>query len=124
MWRRTNRPVLARLSLRLGLVRLLCSAGAAPTLLEAARQAAVPPLDVSSSKGQSGVIGVVGGSAEYTGAPFYAAMSSLRTGADLSFVICSPAAAVPIKSYSPELMVAPLLSSTADIGMVPEGGQQ
>eukprot|EP00568_Trieres_chinensis_P014737 CAMPEP_0183323930 /NCGR_PEP_ID=MMETSP0160_2-20130417/75676_1 /TAXON_ID=2839 ORGANISM="Odontella Sinensis, Strain Grunow 1884" /NCGR_SAMPLE_ID=MMETSP0160_2 /ASSEMBLY_ACC=CAM_ASM_000250 /LENGTH=354 /DNA_ID=CAMNT_0025491387 /DNA_START=385 /DNA_END=1449 /DNA_ORIENTATION=+ len=60
----------------------------------------------SSHKGSSGRIGVLGGSARYTGAPYYAAMASLKVGADLAFVFCAEEAAVPIKCYSPELMVA------------------
>jgi hydroxyethylthiazole kinase-like uncharacterized protein yjeF len=40
------------------------------------------------------------------GAPYYAAHASLRFGGDLSFVFCAAEALVPIKSYSPELMVA------------------
>ena len=51
-------------------------------------------------------MGVLGGSARYTGAPYYAAMAALRTGADLAFVFCAEEASIPIKSYSPELMVA------------------
>jgi len=51
----------------------------------------------------------VGGCKEYTGAPYYAAMSSLKAGADLSHVYCMEAAASVIKSYSPELIVHPVL---------------
>ncbi|PPQ98934.1 hypothetical protein CVT24_003561 [Panaeolus cyanescens] len=69
----------------------------------------IPPLDGSLHKGQSGRVGVLGGASEYSGAPFFAAMSALRLGADLSHVICSPVAAGPIKSYSPDLIVHPLL---------------
>ena len=65
----------------------------------------VPPLVPTSYKGQAGKVGVVGGCFEYTGAPFYAALSALKLGADLSHVFCDEAAAVPIKSYSPELIV-------------------
>lgn len=36
-------------------------------------------------------------------------MSSMRTGADLAHVICSPTAAGAIKSYSPDLIVHPIL---------------
>lgn len=46
---------------------------------------------------------------DYTGAPFFAAISALRLGADLSHVICSPTAAQAIKSYSPDLIVHPIL---------------
>ena len=66
----------------------------------------VPTLSSSCHKGSSGRVGVLGGSARYTGAPYYAAMAALRTGADLAFVFCAEEAAVPIKCYSPELMVA------------------
>lgn len=67
----------------------------------------VPPLDASSHKGTMGRIGVIGGSKDYCGAPYYAAVSALKFGADLSWVYCSQEAAIPIKSYSPELMVTP-----------------
>ena len=75
------------------------------------RQYVVPPLSFSSHKGQSGKIGVIGGSVEYTGAPFYAAFSALKAGADLAFVYCTLEAAGPIKSYSPELIVYPILAT-------------
>jgi ATP-dependent NAD(P)H-hydrate dehydratase len=60
-------------------------------------------------KGAHGKVAIVGGSLEYTGAPFYAAVSSLKVGADLAWVLCAAQAAVPIKSYSPELIVLPIL---------------
>ena len=66
---------------------------------------AIPPLLNIAHKGSMGRIGVVGGSMDYTGAPFYSAMSALKFGADLSWVFCSQSSAIPIKSYSPELMV-------------------
>jgi ATP-dependent NAD(P)H-hydrate dehydratase len=70
-------------------------------------QQVIPPLTVSQHKGSMGRIGVIGGSIDYSGAPYYAAISALKMGADLSWVYCSQAAAVPIKSYSPELIVVP-----------------
>ena len=69
------------------------------------------PLSPSSYKGSSGRVGILGGSAQYTGAPYYAAMASLKVGADLSFVFCAEEAAIPIKTYSPELMVTPVYSA-------------
>lgn len=71
----------------------------------------IPPLNRSMHKGQAGRIGVVGGSKDYTGAPYYAAMSALKLGADLAYVFCSERAAGVIKSYSPELIVVPMLDS-------------
>ncbi|KAH9930357.1 Ribokinase-like protein [Fomitopsis serialis] len=69
----------------------------------------IPPLNGSLHKGQSGRVGVLGGALDYTGAPFFASISALRIGADLSHVICSPTAAGAIKSYSPDLIVHPIL---------------
>jgi len=57
---------------------------------------------------------VVGGSIEYTGAPYYAATAALKGGGDLSWVLCHPDASIPIKSYSPELIVMPSLLNNAD----------
>ncbi|XP_058464056.1 ATP-dependent (S)-NAD(P)H-hydrate dehydratase isoform X1 [Malaya genurostris] len=81
-----------------------------PPLLERARNI-VPGLEPGRHKGQAGRIGVVGGSMEYTGAPYFAAISALKVGADLVHVFCPQAAAQVIKSYSPELIVHPLLDS-------------
>lgn len=69
----------------------------------------VPSLSQSKYKGQDGRIGIIGGSLEFTGAPFYSGISALRTGADLVHIFCCKAAGIPIKSYSPELMVHPIL---------------
>lgn len=68
-----------------------------------------PPLEEGRHKGQAGRIGIFGGSLEYTGAPYFAAISALKIGADLVHVFCSRDAATVIKSYSPELIVHPLL---------------
>jgi ATP-dependent NAD(P)H-hydrate dehydratase len=72
----------------------------------------IPPLVSSSYKGQHGRIAVIGGSPDYTGAPYYAAQSALKFGADLSFVFCAAEATTPIKSYSPEIMVTPFYDNS------------
>ena len=59
--------------------------------------------------GQHGRVGVMGGSKAYTGAPYFASMTALAMGADLSTVFCSVEAGVAIKTYSPDLMVRPCL---------------
>lgn len=46
-----------------------------------------------------------------SGAPYFAAISALKVGADLSHVFCTRDAAPVIKSYSPELIVHPLLDA-------------
>ncbi|XP_034829171.1 ATP-dependent (S)-NAD(P)H-hydrate dehydratase-like [Maniola hyperantus] len=66
----------------------------------------VPELN-GKRKGEVGKIGVIGGSVEYTGAPYFAAISALKVGADLVTVITTENAAPVIKSYSPDLVVIP-----------------
>lgn len=61
-----------------------------------------------------GRIGILGGSSAFTGAPYYAALSALKHGADLAYIFCEDMAAIPIKSYSPEPIVLPLLSKGDD----------
>ncbi|GAA5838126.1 hypothetical protein JCM9279_004133 [Rhodotorula babjevae] len=65
----------------------------------------IPPLSPDLHKGQAGRIGVVGGSKDYSGAPYFASMTTLRIGADLAHVVCEPAAGSIIKTYSPDLIV-------------------
>lgn len=71
----------------------------------------VPKLRYSMAKGDAGRIVVVGGSELYTGAPYFAGMAALRTGADLATIVCSEEAAIAIKCYSPDLMTCPYLRS-------------
>ncbi|KAH6854167.1 Ribokinase-like protein [Chaetomium sp. MPI-CAGE-AT-0009] len=72
----------------------------------------IPPMLEKFHKGQLGRVGVIGGSEDYTGAPYFSAMASARLGCDMSHVICTPAAAAVIKTYSPNLMVHPLMRSS------------
>ncbi|XP_039601844.1 ATP-dependent (S)-NAD(P)H-hydrate dehydratase isoform X2 [Polypterus senegalus] len=71
----------------------------------------IPPLTSKKHKGQDGRVGIIGGCQEYTGAPYFAAISALKVGADLSHVFCTKDAATVIKSYSPELIVHPVLDA-------------
>jgi len=52
---------------------------------------------------------VIGGSEDYTGAPYFSALASTLLGADMSHVICEPQAAQVIKTYNPSLMVHPYM---------------
>ncbi|KAL3489726.1 Ribokinase-like protein [Aspergillus germanicus] len=83
-------------------------------LLKKARKI-VPPMLEKFHKGQQGRIAVIGGSLDYTGAPYFSAMASARLGCDLSHVICESSAATVIKSYSPNLMVHPILPSSNSV---------
>ena len=58
----------------------------------------IPELSPDASKGNAGRFCVVGGSLEYTGAPYFAAAAMLRGGADLSHVFCEHSAGTAIKS--------------------------
>eukprot|EP00929_Paragymnodinium_shiwhaense_P045509 TRINITY_DN23250_c0_g1_i1.p1 TRINITY_DN23250_c0_g1~~TRINITY_DN23250_c0_g1_i1.p1 ORF type:complete len:418 (-),score=72.00 TRINITY_DN23250_c0_g1_i1:44-1297(-) len=69
-----------------------------------------PALDGRGHKGSSGRIGVLGGSIDFAGAPYYAGISALRIGAELLYLCTAAEGAGPIKSYSPELMVSPVYS--------------
>ncbi|KAL6970379.1 ATP-dependent NAD(P)H-hydrate dehydratase [Sarracenia purpurea var. burkii] len=74
-----------------------------------------PSLDPTRHKGQAGKIAVVGGCREYTGAPYFSAISALKIGADLSHVFCTKDAAPVIKTYSPELIVHPILEESYSV---------
>jgi ATP-dependent NAD(P)H-hydrate dehydratase len=82
----------------------------------------VPPMLEKFHKGQLGRVAVIGGSADYTGAPYFSAMASARLGCDLSYVFCEPSAAQTIKSYSPNLMVSPILRSMASLSQAQRDG--
>lgn len=69
----------------------------------------------SSHKGQHGKVSVLGGNREFTGAPFYSAMSAMQVGADYGNVFCSPGASTVIKSYAPELIVHPCMLDLKDV---------
>jgi len=71
----------------------------------------VPKLTSHMHKGQCGRIAVFGGCILYTGAPYFAAISSLKCGADLVHVFCEKGAGAVIKGYSPELIVHPVLDT-------------
>ena len=81
---------------RLAAARAMASA-CDEAALRARVRALVPSLDSELYKGQAGKVGVLGGCREYTGAPFFAAASALRVGADLSHVFCTRSAAPVIK---------------------------
>ncbi|XP_071847249.1 ATP-dependent (S)-NAD(P)H-hydrate dehydratase-like [Apostichopus japonicus] len=78
----------------------------------------VPPLTYDKHKGQDGRIAVIGGCKEYTGAPYFAAMSAYRVGCDLSHVFCTEGAAPVIKSYSPDLIVHPELDVSDPVAAI------
>ncbi|KAI9686671.1 MAG: hypothetical protein M1820_010587 [Bogoriella megaspora] len=75
----------------------------------------VPPMLEKFHKGQLGRVAVIGGSEDYTGAPYFSAMASAKLGADMSHVICEPGAGQVIKTYSPNLMVHPYMRQSKNL---------
>ena len=69
----------------------------------------VPRLSTSLRKGDCGRIAIFGGCALHSGAAYIAAISALKTGADLVHVFCEKDAGPVISSYSPEIIVQPVL---------------
>lgn len=80
---------------------------------------AFPDLSQRTKKGENGRIAVVGGSFEFTGAPFYSAISALKAGGDLSHIFCSKFSSPAIKSYSPEIIVHPVFVSEEEVRFSP-----
>ncbi|GMR50014.1 hypothetical protein PMAYCL1PPCAC_20209, partial [Pristionchus mayeri] len=77
--------------------------------MEAKVRSLLPELSTSLRKGNCGRLGIVGGSMEYAGAPYFADISALKVGVDIVHVFTSEDAAPVIKCYSPELIVHPEL---------------
>ncbi|CEJ59256.1 Putative ATP-dependent (S)-NAD(P)H-hydrate dehydratase [Penicillium brasilianum] len=75
----------------------------------------VPPMLEKFHKGQLGRVAVIGGCADYTGAPYFSAIASAKLGCDMSHVLCERSAAPVVKGYSPNLMVHPILPSTDSV---------
>ena len=75
----------------------------------------IPNLLDLNSKGNAGRVAIIGGSQEYTGSPYFAGITSLKTGCDLVHIICEVEACTAIKSYSPELIVHPMTSDIQNI---------
>lgn len=69
----------------------------------------------NSHKGQNGRVLIVGGSKDYSGAPAIAALSALKSGADLAVVACPSVVSSPIKSYSPDLIVKSLSADSINL---------
>lgn len=66
---------------------------------------AIKPRNAESHKGENGRVLVVGGSRLYFGSPALVALSALRAGADLVYLLVPEYIAPTVASYSPDLIV-------------------
>jgi len=65
----------------------------------------LPKRDPNSRKGQNGRILVIGGSKEYFGSPALVGLASLRSGADLCYLLVPRFIAPVVAGYLPDLIV-------------------
>jgi ADP-dependent NAD(P)H-hydrate dehydratase len=78
----------------------------------------IVPRRKESHKGDNGVVAIVGGSRIFHGAPYFASMAALRSGADLAYVGVPKLIVTSIRALSPELIVFPMADSKLTKGAV------
>jgi NAD(P)H-hydrate epimerase len=79
-------------------------------------QEIIPPRLVSSKKGDNGIVLVIGGSGLYHGAPLLSTLAALRSGIDLVYTAVPESNVVPLRSFSPSVIVLPLPKDRFSIG--------
>ncbi len=78
----------------------------------------IPARSRRSRKGDNGVVLVVGGSRFYHGAPLLASLAAFRSGVDLVYLAAPKSLVIPIRAYTPSLIVLPLPDDKLTIGSV------
>jgi len=78
----------------------------------------IPPRKASSRKGENGKVLVVGGSYLYHGAPILSSLAALRTGVDLVYTCVPKINVTSTRSFSPNLIVVPLVDVKLTRGSV------
>ena len=71
---------------------------------------------ISSRKGDNGIVLIVGGNRIYHGAPILASMAALRSGTDLVFTAIPSVNVEATRSFSPNLIVLPLVDEKLTMG--------
>ncbi|KAF5089144.1 Bifunctional NAD(P)H-hydrate repair enzyme Nnr [anaerobic digester metagenome] len=74
----------------------------------------------NSHKGQNGRVLIIGGSADYSGAPALAASASMRSGVDIAVLASPKAVSDVIRSYSPDVIVRTLSNTPVTDFVTPE----
>jgi hydroxyethylthiazole kinase-like uncharacterized protein yjeF len=80
----------------------------------------IQPRHLDSHKGENGVVGIVGGSRIFHGAPFFSSMAALRTGADLVYLAVPKLIAPSIRALTPDLIIFPLSDAKLTSGAANE----
>ncbi len=78
----------------------------------------IPPRRMRAKKGDNGTVLIVGGSKLYHGAPLLAALAAYRSGVDLVYVAVPESIAIPLRAYTPSIIVLPLPDSRLTKGSV------
>ncbi|MDP2749721.1 MAG: NAD(P)H-hydrate dehydratase [Nanoarchaeota archaeon] len=68
-----------------------------------------------SHKGDNGRLLIIGGSADYVGAPALAAMAALRSGCDIAVIAAPEKVAWQINSFSPDLITKKIKGDSFDL---------
>lgn len=74
----------------------------------------IPKRVETSHKGQNGRVLIIGGSADYSGAPALAAFASMRSGADMAVVASPASVSGAVRSYSPDVIVKTLSNTVSN----------
>lgn len=78
----------------------------------------IPPRKAMSRKGDNGKILVIGGSYTYHGAPILSSIAALRAGSDLVYTCVPKVNVTATRSFSPNLIVVPMVDSKLTRGSV------
>jgi NAD(P)H-hydrate epimerase len=79
-------------------------------------QSLIPPRNISSRKGDNGIVLVVGGSGLYHGAPILSSSAALRSGVDLVYTAIPKSNVLATRSYSPDIIALPLPKDNLTVG--------
>ena len=74
------------------------------------------PMSSSSHKGDNGIVGIVGGSRLYHGAPLLSALGALRSGSDLAYLFVPEVITSSIRASAPDIIVYSLPDSKFTVG--------
>lgn len=80
----------------------------------------IPERKPASHKGENGRILIIGGSADFSGAPVLAGMAALYSGADLIRLFVPEENLIPSRSYQPEFIVKSYKGNTFNSKLIPQ----